>query len=347
MKKMQVLITALAVFLGVAISMFAYKENYRRNESTYTGVQDVSLFCVSDSVWYGGGENGWLVRSIDGGNYWRRIEAGKNIYFKSLYFLDTNRGFALEPDTDSVYSTNDGGRNWSAYKLLKDKANLFSITFVDSQVGFICGDNGSLFKTENAGIIWRKINLNIKSFFYKVIFMDKNKGFAFGENGLILVSKDSGESWEPLTSVSNRAMLAAVFVGQTGYAAGENGVVLKTADGGRDWQEFQVPTGGEWLYGIKFIDAENGFTYSEGNDGSLWVTRDGARTWQPGQAKKKKKQAASSSIQVSLINKAYFINDKTGYYFANDRNLALKTDDGGLSWRTVPIGPELLKDLLP
>lgn len=76
----------------------------------------------------------------------------------------------------------------------------YSIYFVDTNIGYVCGSGGRLYKTINAGSSWSEISLSssFRNIVFKSIhFIDKSTGFIVGTKGTILKTTNGGVSWYP------------------------------------------------------------------------------------------------------------------------------------------------------
>jgi len=121
----------------------------------------------------------------------------------------------------------------------------------------------------------------------------------------------------------------------TGIAVGDHGVVWRTNDGGLHWN--QIPSGTEsHLQDVHFVDRQYGWAvgtqfrpYASDSTGTILKTRDGGATWQvlPDQS-------------LPGLNGVQFIDSRQGWAVGDPSALfpsgLFESDDGGLSWRSLP-----------
>jgi photosystem II stability/assembly factor-like uncharacterized protein len=66
---------------------------------------------------------------------------------------------------------------------------------LDSGVGFVVGDAGTIVKTTDAGMTWSPLTSGTTNGLHDVYFFDATQGVAVGELGLILRTTDGGAAW--------------------------------------------------------------------------------------------------------------------------------------------------------
>jgi len=78
--------------------------------------------------------------------------------------------------------------------------NLNGAYILDSGIGFVVGDSGTILKTTDAGATWAPLVSGTTTTLHGVYFFDANAGVAVGEQGLILRTTDGGTAWGPVSS---------------------------------------------------------------------------------------------------------------------------------------------------
>ena len=78
--------------------------------------------------------------------------------------------------------------------------NLNGGYLVDSGVGFVVGDAGTILKTTDSGMTWSPLTSGTTNALYDVYFFDATQGVAVGEQGVILRTTDGGAGWQSVTS---------------------------------------------------------------------------------------------------------------------------------------------------
>lgn len=233
-------------------------------------------------------------------------------------------------DEARLYVSADAGASWQARQLPSD-SKLRAIAFLDSRRGFVAGNGGVLLATEDGGETWRRVEVPAQENLTSIWFTGE-LGWITGWNGAILHSGDGGKTWVRQRSGVLQGLECVYFADEKhGWAVGWVGTVVRTSDGGRTWQ--LAPTGSFWaINSVFFRDAKSG--WAVGFDGQILRSRDGGLTWE-------KQESPTRSWLTSVL----FDSDGRGW-IAAQREL-LVSDDGGESWKQVPIEGRFVHQLLP
>jgi photosystem II stability/assembly factor-like uncharacterized protein len=224
---------------------------------------------------------------------------------------------ALGPDravvvgySGKIVETTDGGRTWAARPSGSDLA-LYSVHFVDDEVGWISGQDGLILHTTNGGKTWDKQESNAffddketgqqSLFLFGVHAIDHDHAWAVGDRSILTSTSDGGKTWTARkvameTDLSGGQSLAASdpifydvqFVdAKHGWIVGEFGKIMYTENGGESWVEqektlmegsnifdlLDLPT----MFGVKMLDGQNGLAV--GLEGHIARTKDGGKRW--------------------------------------------------------------------
>jgi photosystem II stability/assembly factor-like uncharacterized protein len=169
--------------------------------------------------------------------------------------------------------------------------------YISPDTGWIFGDDGTVLRTDDAGLTW--IDRSVASYneIHKGIFIDSDHG----------------------------------WVAMSNYLQNEDAVIYGTSDGGISWDLQYVNT----LFGIRdldFIDTLSGWALCYyRNDGFKYIycnfflkTIDGGENW-----------IMLDTLDYSNFNRIDFVNESLGYMAGyGPMNLA-RTLDGGLTWDSV------------
>ncbi len=164
--------------------------------------------------------------------------------------------------------------------------------------------------------------------FFAITSSGIGKWHIAGSNGTVCKSVDDGQTWTSQTTGSNATLNDAIFISEgNGFIVGgdfnNSANILRTTDGGQTYSE-SVLTGLNSLFGIDFIDANNGWTF--GVDGLLLRTTDSGNTW----------LAQPSGTTEWLLDIAFV--DQTTAVIVGGNGTILRTTNGGLSWLPVASG---------
>lgn len=234
-------------------------------------------------------------------------------------------------DGDSLYSSADAGASWQPRPLPSDAGKLRAIAFLDARRGFVAGNGGSLFATENGGETWKRVAVPAQENLTSIWFTGE-LGWITGWNGAILHSGDGGRTWVRQRSGVLQGLESIYFADEKhGWAVGWVGTVLHTSDGGQTWH--LAPTGSFWaLNSVYFRDAKSG--WAVGFDGQILRSRDGGLTWE-----------AQESPTRAWLRSVFFDSDGRGWIAAQEDLLV--SDDGGESWKRHSVDGRFMHQVLP
>ena len=137
--------------------------------------------------------------------------------------------------------------------------NLNGGYLLDSGVGFVVGDAGTIVKTTDAGMTWSPLTSGTTNGLHDVYFFDATQGVAVGEQGLILRTTDGGAGWQSVDSGVEDALRSVSFSGVNGISGGDSQTILYSTDAGASWQISQSGFFGGGFPGAHMLSATVGF----------------------------------------------------------------------------------------
>lgn len=168
---------------------------------------------------------------------------------------------------------------------------LRGVFFLDSNLGWIVGVNGTILRTTDGGNTWTPQESGTSYDLRGVTFVDLATGWAVGDVGTILHTTDGGVNWTPQDSVGINSLTALSFVDSaTGWVVGGK-AIFHTTDGGATWalQNPAVPSGllSMVFHSVAFTNQNDGLAVGTGiynyvlrnNVGVLARTTDGGVNW--------------------------------------------------------------------
>ena len=129
---------------------------------------------------------------------WTQLNSGTNANLKGVFFINSDTGFAVGWHFNNangiVLKTTNGGLTWDSidYGLSN---NVYDVSFVNDQVGFICGE-GFISKTTDQGNTWDILLSNAYQP-KQIQFLDESLGY-FQDNGIFQKTTDGGITWTTL-----------------------------------------------------------------------------------------------------------------------------------------------------
>jgi photosystem II stability/assembly factor-like uncharacterized protein len=278
-------------------------------------INEISI--VDSSNVYAAGDNGLILKTVDGGLNWEIIETGYPNNLRTLFFTDQLNGWACG-ENGIILRTTDGGINFIRQDTGTGTLDINSVFFTSPDRGFAACSNGTLLNTSNGGLNWIPVIFNPQPSFSRIYFVNNDTGWLIGGNGLIKKSTDGGVTWIDQNSEVNNIISSICFIDpDNGWICGQNGLVLKTTNGGNNWNNIYSSTS-NWLLSISFIDKTTGI--SVGRNGILLRTEDGGNSWN--------KQVQDSSLTFNFVS---FLSLGTGWIAGSSGFLA-KSIDAGLNW---------------
>ncbi len=229
---------------------------------------------------------GIIFRTTNGGNSWDSLVIN-GIYFRVLYFLNANTGFAggwsMNPSSSPIYKTTNAGLNWQPITPF----NAFGIEnfcFLNEHQGFATGDiigSEVVFKTEDGGNNWSILSsFSIQyTWLCSVMFVNENIGWITGwsqipiNGSLLKKTTDGGTTWVDQTHNSTNLLYEQVYLNEnTGWVVGEPQLIQKTTNGGKNWV-LQTSPPAWWMFDVKFLNENTGWI--AGSQGKIFHTTNG------------------------------------------------------------------------
>jgi photosystem II stability/assembly factor-like uncharacterized protein len=151
----------------------------------------------------GGQLSGVLLKSIDGGKKWAKVNLNASSILNNIFFIDSKTGYIVGED-GSFFKTTDGGQNWVVNRSLS--GSLENLFFLNKDLGWVVSKlrNSNLrdvvYKTTDGGSTWKQVN-NVS--FTSPSLIKPSIHFANEKLGLICASYfdfmyrtvDGGETW--------------------------------------------------------------------------------------------------------------------------------------------------------
>jgi photosystem II stability/assembly factor-like uncharacterized protein/subtilisin-like proprotein convertase family protein len=302
--------------LGVQSSseLYIFELTWQKQASFPTGqtLEDVHMISAVEGWAIGGG--GLILHTTDGGLTWERQTSGTYQALNTVYFLDTQKGWAS--GNIDLYTT-DGGQTWNqATRALPNVGSVYQMTFADQDRGFAVGnDMQSIMKTTDGGRSWFTQALPIRV--GQVKFFDPLNGLASSFEG-VLVTSDGGQTW---TQRSNATGGSEWFDTNRGWRIG--GPIDYTTDGGLTWTAGAAPPG-TFPHRLFFADAQNG--WGVGTKENIVRTTDGGLTWQT----QRGGMNAPERFHALLWDVNVF--DTLHGVTVGDTGVVYTTSDGGTTW---------------
>lgn len=222
----------------------------------------------------------------------------------------------------------------------------YDVKSIAPERAIVVGYGGKILKTENSGRSWDLVPSGTDRALYNIQFVDGEHGWISGQDGLILHTADGGKTWQRQVTGTLVYLFGISFIDQQrGFAVGDRATMLDTRDGGQNWTlhklsqtsgltaEQAITSQDPVLYGVQFIDAQNGWVVGE--FGKIFHTTDGGTTFKE-QQESLLGNGIFDVLDLPTFFGVHFTSRTEGLAAGLDGRIA-RTNDGGTTWRFEPM----------
>ncbi|MCX8043814.1 MAG: YCF48-related protein [Desulfobacterota bacterium] len=218
-------------------------------QNTGTDRHLFNVVFVDERHGWAAGDGNTVIHTSDGGNTWIRQTPEEDKILNDILFVDATNGWVVG-ESGIILNTTDGGATWNQVmpsfferKTVEEEFEnprpaLFSIAATDKNNIWLCGIDGTIIKTTDAGATWTQLSVPTKEGLYSLCIKN-GKGWAVGDKGTYLMSPDGGTTWQFVDDViTTKQWLGKVRFtdSQNGWVTGAMGTIVRTTDGGTTWQ---------------------------------------------------------------------------------------------------------------
>lgn len=219
--------------------------------------EDLNTIEIIEGNAFCGGKNGVLLKSIDQGETWTKINTAASGNITSIHFINPNTGFFTTSEGE-IFQTLNKGLDWT--EKFTHTLGINGIDFKNTSIGIAVGDNGNIYKTLNGGNNWS--NLGSQSIYRlnDITFINDSLVLAVGPAGSYLFSTDAGDNWiqkntnsdETFFAIEKRNNSKASIVGTKGSYCEFDESNLSIGE------ILKIDIAGDWLKDIHIIQKEDG-----------------------------------------------------------------------------------------
>lgn len=319
-------------FFGVAGTIISSNDGLNTHQLNFFDQrEDIwNVEFVTPLIGYACGENGLMLKTVDGGNYWFSQNTWVTSRLYDVEFINPDSGLTVGA-SGLVLKTSDGGNTWVT--TYYQTSTNYTIHIVSPDLIFIGSaySSGRLAKSTDFGTTWTPITApELGSSVYSIFFVDQNTGFIGTASSGILKTTDGGTTFTVSYSTSNTIYDIELTHSQKLVAVDSKGKILITTDMGTTWSEYQTPAGRS----LRTITTDGTNIYVGGEAGAIYKSSDGGSTWE--------QKFSYFGTALYFQRRVIFVNENLGYICGGSSSSAdslgyiLKTTDGGETWTQLP-----------
>ncbi len=278
--------------------------------------QGLNSITTPDGVYLlAAGNAGKIYRSTDGGSSW------------GVYTHNSDNFNSIASYGNDVWIAGSSGTVYKTTKTLSHISSFYTgvnfkisgITFVDSDLGFLCGAGGRVYKTLDGGGTWQIASNGIGTEDINGIsFLNSNSGIVVGNGGKVYLTADGGKNWDEQSVPVSRNLLKAKYFSDGIVVVGEYGVIL-TKQGIAAWESVVTRTVSDirGVSGTSFNDA-----HVCGGGGFIRNNKTGSSNFF---------NFEINPMMANLVDICY-VSSSTGYAVSSLNYAVIKTTNGGANW---------------
>ncbi len=266
------------------------------------------------------GNSGKLYRSVNGGSSWfsYTIAGNPNLYGVTSFGNDV----WIAGQNGNVYKTLKTVSSSTPYNV-GSSVNLNSVSFVDANTGYVCGDGGVVYKTMDGGLTWSASNSGIAAVKLNSIrFKDASTGTVVGNGGNVYVTVNGGSSWSSQSSGTARNLLSLKNFNDSLVAVGEYGTLILNTGSGWTPVAMRIHTDIRGIAGTSMNDV-----HVCGGGGFIRNNRSGSSKFL---------NFEQNPMMANLVDIFYYDNNK-GWAVSSLNSVIIYTTNGGTTW-SMPAG---------
>lgn len=267
------------------------------------GISVEDIWAVDENNVWATATNNVILRTINGGQTWSRVQAPANIAIMALMSISIvdNTNIWISGDNGTIYNSTDNGSTWTMFDTtIFHKAGIQGVWALSPEKIYVVGGTGNISErgfigyTLDGGTTWDSVvpanNYNKNSWIG--VTASENTIVVYGGHSHYVVSTDGGTTWKndsvPGTSggagpadINHLIMLNP----QTWWGAFDQGQICITTDRGSTWISQQTPqVGGYYMVGIDAWDSHLALAVGTGTSypvyGPLLKTTTGGILWE-------------------------------------------------------------------
>jgi hypothetical protein len=221
----------ITTLLIILFSIPFYAQWFQQNSGTTEKLHEI--YCINENVVVTVGENGTILKTIDGGINWVQKASGTNYLLNKVQFANANVGYVIGYNNTNgiLLKTTDGGENWGPVAAA-GTSFIYDISTVDENIIYFTNLDGILKKTINGGDSFETVNTI--TFLERIQFINEQIGY--GSSFSLNKTIDGGATWTEICPIDTYPGNGAFFFvnEQVGFV-NTIASLTRTTDGGQNF----------------------------------------------------------------------------------------------------------------
>jgi len=299
------------------------------NQISFSSVLPERKGCV---FVYGGLSSGFSEDFLieDCGDVWKVVGKFNFGYIKKIEFLDGN-DYAVIGSSLVRLRTSDKQFFADIIRHESEDFRLWDLFFVNESLGWACGEDGLIYRTQNGGQSWNVIESGTEADLREIRFTDNQFGWTVGRgesegenHSYLLTSMDGGSTWIKATLPEGKELFTVFFTSRIHGCGIEDSTKMLCTWNGVNWNSIAVPD--EHRGAVFFLDPNNGWVVGA----SIMKTTDGGRSWRYSLQDTDTQTRRTVGLNLDGV---YFASQKIGWAWG--LGSVYRTVNAGRTWQRI------------
>ena len=326
----------------------------------------IDVDAVSDQVAFAVGDNGTIIRTLNGGTNWTTIAACPMMVGRQLQRVQAvSASVVWASGNGGVCRSTNANGGTPTFADASWVNNPMYVSAIDADVAWLTTGNEYAYRTMDGGVNWTGYSTQLGEGVTEIAAISASSVIVTGKGGLAARTTDTGATWSRMPGIgSNPSYDIAKADATTFYAVGTAATIAKSSNATtwdvqyeqsttyRTFLDVEAATGD-----VAWAVAGDGLIRGTTNGGTNWnvqasgttetlrriesvsttrawavgdlgtiVTTSDGATWSP--------QASGTTLTLLGVS----AGDSTRVWVSGEDGLLLRTSTGGTAWTTIPSG---------